>query len=499
MTTALNMKHLRRMAAVALLLFGLCACSSNDANDDVMLPPTAAPADGGYEPKIATDNQYINLSIVVSTGQEGTTRAPLGGEDGDGREVGFERENRVTGITLMLYEGADGINTATATARETTLAFVGYYPVTLIARPGEQKDIEVTYSTGDHAMGDTGLDLNKTYHAIVVANQDLRSTFTAGSSTLQDVRDGLMTKVCDGTGFRADATNFVMSSERDCTINFKEPDNKSTTANGKTYYYFNKDIVIERLAARVDFWTENSTGYDAARDGYTYSVTGSTDEFVLTAVTPFNLYENNDAATEYLLKRLGKADGSDISYLAVEPADYQNQPLYVLDPKTREKVASQSPSTPQDPFTPSIPSPWEIKTYRNTPAIYQHTEASTTADNIIICYPKENTLLTESPLCDYATGLCIEGDYYKNGTKYAHYTYYGYLRHQGEGDGAYTITAALDPAERSKFPMNFGVVRNNIDRVSIGEIRPKGTEPPQVTWQIKVKKWDTFKHETIYM
>ena len=45
--------------------------------------------------------KYINLSITVSTGNYATHRAPAGGENGDGREAGFERENVVNGITLI--------------------------------------------------------------------------------------------------------------------------------------------------------------------------------------------------------------------------------------------------------------------------------------------------------------------------------------------------------------------------------------------------------------
>jgi hypothetical protein len=43
--------------------------------------------------------------------------------------------------------------------------------------------------------------------------------------------------------------------------------------------------------------------------------------------------------------------------------------------------------------------------------------------------------------------------------------------------------------------MKFGIVRNNIYRVSIGRIDEKGT----LELKIKVKKWDPFIHDFIYM
>ena len=43
--------------------------------------------------------------------------------------------------------------------------------------------------------------------------------------------------------------------------------------------------------------------------------------------------------------------------------------------------------------------------------------------------------------------------------------------------------------------MNFGIVRNNIYRVSIEGM----SEDAKLKLNIKVKKWDIFEHETIYM
>ena len=495
----MKLQHLSRLVAVGVLLPLVCACYDYDAHNDMM------------PPQIATANQYINLTITVSSGSGGTTRAPLGGEDGDGREAGSEEENRVTGITLMLYEDADGKGINMPSDATTTLAFIAYYPVTLVARPGEKERTEATYTTGNQSLENSGLDLGKSYHAIVVANADLVSEFTT-SSKVTEVRAYTLTKIYDGDGMGTNAQNFVMSSETDFSIDFAAPDEKSTTTNGQTYYYFNKGIIIERLAARMDFWTKGAKykgegeGYETP--GYEYKVTDSNDKFVLTHVTPFNLYDNA-LAGEYLIKRLGEANGNNVSYLEDEPDDYKNQPLYVLDPNTLTKIdpsnlpdlsymnSSFALSAIMENNTQKMP----MTDFQSTK--YRHTENNSTADNIIVCYPKENTLLTTSPLYYYATGLCIEGDYYKDGTgEPDHYVYYGYLRHQGEqASGSYTIKETLDPDEHGAFPMNFGVVRNNIYRISIDEIAPKTTEEekPGITLQIKVKKWDTFTHSMIYM
>lgn len=499
-----KINHIRYLVAASLLLPMLCACSSDDQGD------------GTAEPQIATSNQYINLNIVVSSGSEGTMRAPAGGEEGDGREAGSERENLVTGVTIMLYEDAAGINTSA----ETTLAFCKYYPVSLVSRetagtPYATKTDEAVYTTGDQPLAGSGLDMTKSYHAIVVANQNMASTFTT-SSKVKDVRDYVTTHIYSGTGLGADATHFLMSLETDYTVNFASPSSKTTVGNKITYGFDN--IRIERLAARVDFWTKTATyaEKDAASNsyraaGYVYPVwkttdtttPTSTDRFVLTAVTPFNLYNGN----EYLFKRTNDA----APYLADETTTN-----YVIDPNTASKTTA-SPTYYNNTLSYLVGIDEIDLTLSAATGYFQKAKdlyVSTTQkakftgdsdkDNFILCYPKENTLLLTSPLYYYATGVAIEGDYYPAGsaadlTKAKHFIYYGYLRHQGEGTGAYTVKARTDlttsEVSDASTPMNFGVVRNNIYRLSIDKITEKG----EMELKIMVKKWDTFTHSWIYM
>lgn len=498
-----KLHHIRYMVAASLLLPLVCACSSEDNGD------------GMAEPQLASSNQYINLNIVVSSGSEGTMRGtPAGGENGDGREAGSERENLVTGVTVMLYEDAAGINTSA----ETTLAFCKYYPVSLVSRetagtPYATKTDEAVYSTGDQPLVGSGLDMSKEYHAIVVANQNMASTFTTASK-VKDVRDYVTTHVYSGSGLGADASHFVMSLETDYTVNFTSPSSKTTVGNKTTYHFDN--IRIERLAARVDFWTKNATygekdalSNNYREPGYVYpvwkttdvSTPTSTDKFVLTAVTPFNLYN----AAEYLFKRTNDA----APYLAEEFATN-----YVIDPNTAGKTTA-SPTYYNNTLTYLVGIDETNLSLSAATGYFQAANAlyvSSTQkakftgdgdkDNFILCYPRENTLSTSSPLYYYATGVAIEGDYYPAGsaadlTKAKHFIYYGYLRHQGEGTGPYTIKARTDLSTTETYttPMNFSVVRNNLYRISIDKITEKG----ELELKIMVKKWDTFTHSWIYM
>ena len=471
---------------------------------------------------------YISLTIAVSNGDTHTrTRVgekPTAGEDGDGREAGFERENAVTGITLILYQSdANGINTTT----DPTLDLVRYFPVTKVENSSSQgttydagtahgnhpNQIEAKYTTGPQLIGKYGvtkIDFSKTYHAIVIANYNMTGSLTEGTSKLSDVRDVALATIYSGDYTKTANlyTNFIMSSEEDNTLNFAATGVMTTDAFGDMIFNFDDDshaLVIERMAARIDFWAKGAT-YDNTYPtaGYLYvpvksdGITPSDDRFVVTRITPFNL----NAGTEYLLKR---SKGTSIEYLASESGTN-----YVIDPTTADKTAATYISSLSG-IVSGLAS-WNGSDYSHTiESLHELASASSTIDNkenIIICYPMENTLPDASPLYYYATGIAIEGDYYidndmEDVTKREHRIYFGYIRHQGDKSTSYE---ALLPSELSTEtltsdakPMNFGIVRNNIYRISIDKVIEKTTEAPRLKIKIEEEKWRHVDNPLIYI
>lgn len=485
----------------------LCACSDSDGTD--------------VDNQQNVGNIYVNFAISVTNGNSGMRDAtPEGDEDGDGREAGILRENTISGITVILYQAdATGINTEA----DPTLDLVRYFPVS--ERATGTMPIEVTYyTTGQQPLGKHNLDLTKEYHAIVIANApEVAASLTEGTSKLSDIRDVTLSTIYTGNpSYSADnITNFVMSSEEDNTINFGSVTGTnldgSTHTPGKDMYYdlTTQPVIIERLAARIDFWSKKSNGYKTTTDnpaytipGYEYNVTGSTDKFVVTGIVPFNLVNGiTDYGKEYLLKRLRTdiAVPSTTSYLADETSS-----TYVIDPMTMSKVTDNNPV-----LTSSLEKVYDLigdagKLENTTDNPYYHSieamhGSSSKSDidfkeNVVVAYPMENCLLPESKLYYHATGIAIIGYYYVNGTGTGtRYVYLGYLRHQGDAESydiqPYTTPLAKDATMGSTPAMKFGVVRNNIYRVSINSIDKKGT----LELSIKVKKWDTFTHSWIYM
>ncbi len=476
---------------------------------------------------------YINLAISVSNGNSHSTRAgekPTGGENGDGREAGFERENTVTGITLILYRDGTGINTTS----NPTLDLVRYFPVTERTADAQgttytDKTREATYTTGNQPLGKHSLNFTATYHAIVIANApEVALSLTEGTSTLSDVRDKVVSTIYAGNATMSadNCTNFAMSSEWDNTINFSTVTGTNLDGSAYTkgqdilYDVSTQPLVIERMAARIDFWAANSNGYKTSTEnpaytipGYEYDVTSSTDKFVVTGIVPFNLTNGHATyGSEYLLKRIRTdiANPATTSYLADETTS-----TYVIDPHTTVKLTATTPAltsslegvytligdgtklenTSDNPYYHSIAS-----MHGSTTGSFSYTEGSKTAEDIIVAYPMENTLLPESKLYYHATGIAIVGYYYVNGTGTGtRYVYLGYLCHQGDAASydinPYTTPLGTDATMGSTTAMKYGIVRNNIYRVSINSIDKKGT----VELKIKVKKWDPYTHSFIYM
>ena len=479
-----SIKFIRQAAVLALLPWLACSCQwITDAYDD--------------EIDIGAAPNYINITISVSAENKAPTRAPLGGEYGDGTEKGIERENRVSFITLIFYQDDNGINT---TSDEAEVLCVKQYSV----RPYTNSDLpnshthktdepttvqnnEVLYTTGDQKLEETTLQAGQSYKILVVANA---SVDVAVGDKIKTVRDKLTSSVCAGSGAGIDATNFVMTSESDATVSLVNPSIDTSTGENRLIYYFNC-IHIERLAARIDYCTSGAS-YDGTYNGYVYS-TGNGDFYVVTKVTPFNLYNES----EYLFKRVQDAwPATATTYLGDE-----SKSNYVVDPNTANKDNSQTLNY-LSPIADVENNNNSNRQEMNNLSTDQKYTPDGGSETVIIAYPRENTLMPSSCLKKYATGLAFEVKYYAStsATPVIH-TYYHYLRHQGElSTGSYQAKQWADLSDTEigspAVSMNHGIVRNNIYRVSI-----EGFSTVEGTIKIKIeeKKWRHVDNPTIYI
>lgn len=453
----------------------------------------------------STPSNYINITISVSAGESPVTRSPQGGEDGDGREAGFARENTVNGITVVLYKGS-GLGDATA-----KIDFIHYFTVTednnLEGRDpqgttynyqaSETYRSEARYTTGDQKIEDNELDFKGTYHVLIVANKDMTQVWQKDDD-ISSIRDEKIAAIyTNATPAQPEnAQGFVMTSERDATIDFRSmaPVEKTSGTPGLVYRVM-EPLLIERMSARIDYCTVGAE-YSTTYQGYKYNI-GSTDDdgfYVITKVTPFNLYNES----EYLFKRV-QSNWTDATPVYLGDESTIN---YVIDPKTANKDNTGQPDY-LSPIAEDMSNGYTQ--IMNSLSDGQTFTAADGYNNVIIAYPKENTLMPSSHLKKYATGIAFEANYYANpdATPITR-VYYHYLRHQGElstgnyqahqwGDLSDTeSTSSHDPL----VPMNYGVVRNNIYRISI-----EGFSTVEGTIKIKIeeKHWRHVDNPTIYI
>ena len=493
----MRLHTLRLLLAAGFLLAATASCYNYDQEDVINL----------------ADNHFINVTISVSASDAPATRAPQGGEYGDGTERGIDdRENKINNITLIFYQDNTDINQnntdINTTSENAKVVCVERYSVRPFDEASDKptthnhKDTEPTsnyypkevlYTTGNQKLENTPLVIGQSYKVLVVANAE--DLYVTVGDQIKDVRKQVLSSVFTGTGIGIDASNFVMASETDATVTLEDPTKETVDGENRMIYYFDC-IHIERLAARIDYNTTGST-YSTDYNGYKYN--NGDDFFVVTKVTPFNLY-NED---EFYFKRV-RNNWTDtnptITYLGDETTEN-----YVIDPNTENKgTNTYNYLNPLTSLTSDLAGDYTRSMIDVQDVGGQDVESQINNNNVIIGYVKENTLCPNALLKYHATGLAFEVKWYDNENSVPKtFVYYHYLRHQGEKEeGSYQAKKLEDLANDNETytpsttspAMNYGIVRNNIYRVSID-----GMTPDKVTLLIKVKKWDKFVHEPIYM
>ena len=405
------------------------------------------------------------LQVKVTVEGSGDTRAsraatgPQGGEDGDGREQGINKENDVNSLAVLLYESEkndlsddnaiiDHVYTFTNLRKEKT--------------PTSGSD--ATYTTVPKEI-DAAI-VGKKYHVIVIANADDMTSRCKGKK-ISEVRDLQMSKVCTRDADITKFSNFIMSSKKDAKIDF--------TKEGSETDPYLVSVDIERLAARIDI-IPNAT-YDDTGKGYYYNVMDGTNVvggFKLESVTPTKVMTSG----EYLIKRVSSdKDVSSVTYFGLEAKDADNKATnYVVCPWTKDRTGLT------------------LAEAEGPTSLYDIQKVASTK-SYILDYVMENTTTDNAEA--YSTGLIFKGKYYKE-------TEWDATKKQPKDgftgtDKEYTYTLRhSDPSGSGTIadPMHFGVVRNNIYQVKVNGVEGKSKG---LKLTIHVRKWATYTHEDTTM
>ena len=454
-----KMKKITLSLLALLLVMSFASCAS-DTTSDSPLPSKDMKA-------------YLQVKVTVEgSGDTRASRAdkePQGGEDGNGREPGINKENDVNSLTVLLYKSVkDDLSEADATID---------YVYTFTGLKSSSSTGGVTYTTGPREI-DAAI-VGKNYHVIVIANAG-DMTSSCKEKKISEIRDMQMDKVCTRNADIANFTDFVMSSKKDAKIDFSGKPGSGTGTESDPYMV---DVNIERLAARIDI-IPNATYVDTDK-GYYYNVMDGTNViggFKLESVTPTKVMTSG----EYLIKRVSSdAAVSTVTYYGEEEMNPTTKAStnYVVCPWTKDRTGLTL-SNAEGPT-----SLYNVKETTSTSTAVK--EAS-----YILDYVMENTTTDNAEA--NSTGLVFKGKYYelsdwdtankqpkagKSGTD----KYYTYTIRHSDPTGAGSKTD----------PMYYGIVRNNIYRVRIDGITGKGPDGMKVT--LHVRKWATYTHDETTM
>lgn len=437
------------LSLLALLLVMSFASCASDTTSDLPLPSKDMKA-------------YLQVKVTVEgSGDTRASRAdkePDGGEDGNGREPGINKENDVNSLTVLLYKsGKEDLSEADA-----TIDYV--YTFTNLNKVTTSSGSDATYTTNPREI-DASI-VGKNYHVIVIANADDMTSRCKGKK-ISEVRDLQMSKVCTRDADITNFSNFIMSSKKDAKIDF--------TKEGSETNPYLVEVDIERLAARIDI-IPNAT-YDVTGKGYYYNVMDGTNViggFKLESVTPTNVMKSG----EYLIKRVSSDNTlSSITYYGLETKDAVNKATnYVVCPWTKDRTGL-------------------ILSDAEGPTSLYNVKKVASSESYILDYVMENTTTNNDE--DYSTGLIFKGKYYEEtewdkattqpttGATGTEKTYTYTLRHSDPSGSGTTAD-----------PMHFGVVRNNIYQVKIDGVEGKSKG---LKLTIHVVPWAHYDHgEVIY-
>ena len=445
-----KMKKITLSLLALLLVMSFASCAS-DTTSDLPLPSKDMKA-------------YLQVKVTVEgSGDTRASRAatgPQGGEDGDGREPGINKENDVNSLTVLLYKSdKDDLSDDNA--------IIDYvYTFTNLTKATGS---DATYTTVPKEIDAAIVDKN--YHVIVIANADDMTSRCKGKK-ISEVRDLQMLKVCTRDADITKFSNFIMSSKKDAMIDFTKEGSETDP------YVVNVDI--ERLAARIDI-IPNAT-YDDTDKGYYYNVMDGTNVvggFKLESVTPTKVMTSG----EYLIKRVSSdKDVSAVTYFGLEEMDATTKAStnYVVCPWTKDRTGLT---------LAEAEGPASLYNVKET------TSTSTTDPSYILDYVMENTTTDNKE--DNSTGLIFKGKYYESSewdaaTKQPKAGFAG-----AEKEYTYTLRHSDPSGSGTKAdPMHFGVVRNNIYQVKVEGVEGKSKG---IKLTIHVVPWAHYDHgEVIY-
>lgn len=350
--------------------------------------------------------EQVTFELRLNVGGEGRILSrtaitpPQGGENGDGREYGFDYEYDIKDLNILYYYG-ENIN-AVGETDVYELAWIPNITEVQVSSTDNQ-----TPNTGD-CPDETGcvqrrlkLTTEQTGTFKYVEGQQFIIIANYGKEIIEDKEPMKLSAIRDLPIYNAwgGANKFVMSNEHDSKYEEK--------ADGDGHDLMT--VTIERVAARIDFCVNGSDSYTegtVANPARLYHVkndagTKQYGEVYLTHVRPFNVRQaGKDAGGSYAIKRnssgkylaVEQAGGTDI---IVEPTTYEKSP---------EKLTNLYGATRHSAITATYADEHPVRTEDALTTVGKETF-------YVLDYAQENTMSVENSNANYATGYFLKATY----------------------------------------------------------------------------------------
>ena len=470
----------------------------------------------------------VYLSLQINTGNDNTRANPNGGEDGDGTENGFKNENKIEKLAMLFFEAKDITGVDDMNNPKNITIYKEYCDNPIIIN---QIDGATDWTTRPIEL--KTLNPNEEYYMVVVANAYKFDIDKIG--TLEDLQDFVFTgnhwqeadKVANNSGF-------VMTSRFKSTTDMTAA---KVTLNYNTYDDpAEASASLERLAARVDIipTTDTNGAKWDSRGYYKFPVRPtsgtSKDSVYLYGIELINKYNQGS----YLLKHIAEATSTNryIDYDKIKRIG-REEPLsgiqqnYVVDPNTENKTGEKYPT-------------WYSNYYSNF-SDWKPVKEVGINDFYVLDYTQENTMSREFYLeRHYITALNLACVYVPEGFTLGA-TFYGYKENRYKTlqdvvqavnndaqavivdeftvlqrddvttyeDGKCYYTYYIRHSEDDSIDgiMKYGIVRNNIYRITINSFKGMGSDEKNdpipitknVEFTIWVKPWIVIENDEIIL
>ena len=356
---------------------------------------------------------YLSVNIMTPStsgaytkaGEEGTTSSnPTGGENGDGFLSALEKENKVSGVTIVLYgnEEATDVNKVKALNINTegTIVIASSYTSNVI---DEEADNKYDHHTGKKAtvrLNSEYLKTNTYYRILAIANANVTDKFVPGSSlaackikTIANDLSGTEGTFIMSTHVEENTPTAAGSTEEHSIVSF-------TNENIKENKPATGTVWVERLSTRIDYvGTDFSFEVNSKEEPSTKLAT-----VTLQGVAPVNVAKHD----VYIFKQLTDDDSNiDGTLKALINEEYTStKKNYVIEPTTTGRAGVTVTKQFDNPFTSD-------GVQKITYTAFNDLTSAEEGQNTyrIITYAGENTMAYNQQTHGRTTGVIFKAKY----------------------------------------------------------------------------------------